>query len=471
MSDVTIQHEEYKEHYDNWELVEDVCDGQSEIKKKGKKYLPAPDPTDLSIEAEQRYQTYLKRAVFYGITKRMVNGLIGVAFEKEPKLDNPSFLDFIKEDIDGNGLSIYQQSQAASSEILKKGRCALLVDYPSVDSNTVSLADVEQGYIRPVVLMLQAEDVTYWETTRVGTKQLLSLVIIKEIVIEKGDGFNRDKIEQFRVLRLQDVGYTFEIWRSSDGKEWFLYQEPQIVLDGKGQAFKEIPLIFVGSINNAPDVDPAPCLDIAHINIAHYQNSADYEQLTFKCGQVQPVITGLTEEWHSLLKKEKIVLGAGALLPLPHESDFKYVQAEEKTIVKEAMKEKEALMQALGAGLLEKGSAVKTATQVTSESRAEYSVLSLAISNINEAYNKCMQWMMMFLNISGDALYEINTQYNKTIADAQMLQALNALYQGGKFSEVDYWAALRKFELIPADKTDEEIKSELENSLGGLSNG
>ena len=305
--------------------------------------------------------------------------------------------------------------------------------------------------------------VTNWGKTKIGSKQILSYVAIREFVFENGED-----VEQYRILKMTD-GYTVEVWRKKDGGDWEIYQAPTYIKQGNGANYDEIPFIFVGSMNNNSDVDDAPLMDIADINLGHYQNSADYEQLVFSCGQVQPYITGINEQWYEVIKKEGIILGAGSLLPLPTGAEFKIAQAQPNTLAREAMKDKELMMRSLGAALLQENISVKTATQVNSEDKTQYSVLSLIAKNTSEAYTKCLNWMLKFLNVSGEVLYSINTEYTKQVADAQMITALNALYQGGKFSEVDLWANLRKFGLVDPEKTDEDIKAELDNDMGGLS--
>jgi hypothetical protein len=39
------------------------------------------------------------------------------------------------------------------------------------------------------------------------------------------------------------------------------------------------------------------------MNIAHYHNSAEYENSVFLCGQIQPVMTGLDTEWRDWLQE------------------------------------------------------------------------------------------------------------------------------------------------------------------------
>jgi hypothetical protein len=468
-NDVTITHKDYDAHIKNWSLVDDVCAGQDHVKKGKTKYLPMPNAKDQSSENLARYDAYLKRAIFYGITKRTLQSLTGSAFKKEPTLTVPTIIQYVDDDIDGSGLSIYQQSQKCVTEVLKKGRTALFVDYPQLaEGQTASIADLESGNIRPIIIQINAENVTYWETKRIGSKCKLSLVVIKELAEEDQEGFGYKEVTQYRVLRFSGAGYTVEIWRKNDKDEWILFQPPMIVLSGSGQPFTEIPFIFVGSNDNAPNVDYSPMLDIANVNIGHYINSADYEQLVFFCGQVQPWINGLSEQWRDWLHKQGVVVGAGSVMLLPENAQFQMTQASPNSMAKEAMNDKERMMIAMGARLLEKGGVVKTATQSQSENETEHSVLSLIVQNVSEAYEKCLDWMLQFVNVSDVAEYEISKDFTQYVLDAQMLSALVALYQSGKYPEADFWEQLKKYGLIDPQKNNESIKEESDNSSTGL---
>ena len=141
----------------NWVLVEDGVAGQHAITKKGVTYLPMPNPTDDSTENTERYQQYLKRAVYYNTCFRTLAGMIGVAFRTPPKTDIPASIDYINDNADGGGLSLDQQAQWVLSEVIKKGRCGMLVDYPVTEGNT-SRADVLRG-IRATIKVYSAESI------------------------------------------------------------------------------------------------------------------------------------------------------------------------------------------------------------------------------------------------------------------------------------------------------------------------
>ena len=447
----------------DWKAVRAVCAGQTAMKALGKEVLPMPNPTDASSENAERYKQYLKRAVFFNATGRTLNSLTGAAYRLDPEID-VSGIDYIAEDADGKSVSLYQQSQRVLQDVLMVGRAGLLADYPTTEA-PVSKADQIAGQIRATISVYQAESVINWRYVRTGSQYKLSMVVLAETTCMYV-GFEEKTIEQRRVLKLEGA-YIVEIWRKDDKKEWALFSSA-MPTDGRGNFWKEIPFCFVGAVNNDADIDRAPLADIAMLNIAHFCNSADYEDSVFFVGQAQPVITGLNQQWADMLKKDGVCIGSRTPIPLPENSDFKFVQAEPNTLVKEAMDQKEAQMIALSARLIEKGSAVKTATQVRADSEAEHSVLSLVVENISNAYEKALQWVALFMNATANPVFCINDDFGVDDLTAQDRQQLMAEWQSGLIGKSDARSVLRKAGVIDEGRTDEDIDAENELDDAGL---
>ena len=66
---VDFQHLEYLDNADRWQMMQDVCSGSRAVKKANTLYLPMINFCDDPDQNWARYQAYLKRAVFYPITK------------------------------------------------------------------------------------------------------------------------------------------------------------------------------------------------------------------------------------------------------------------------------------------------------------------------------------------------------------------------------------------------------------------
>ena len=464
-SDVTFQRQDYRTAVPSWDLVDDVVGGERSIKAKGDVYLPRPNPMDKSEQNRVRYDQYKLRSVFYNATGRTLQGLIGAAYRKPPEIMLPSGMDYLLEDVDGHSVGLVQQSQNLLSQVLKKGRAGLFVDFPPVEG-PVSRADLTQ--VRATISAVEAKQVINWRTERVGSRDMLTMVVIHETIMEPTvDGFGVEEVEQYRALRLIEGVYTVEVYRVHEGA-WSA-KETYTPRAGTGGTWSFIPFTFVGAQNNDPAIDMAPMYDLSVLNVAHYRNSADYEDSAYFIGQAQPWISGLDEHWRDHIEETGLYIGSRSPMLLPVDGKFGITQAEPTTLVKEAMDQKEAQMVALGARLVTRGQAVKTATEAQGEIEAEHSVLSLVIDNLNEAYTQAVEWAGEFMRVSGEVEIAINKEFSEHTIDAQRLTALVGAWQSGALPNADLWTELRRGGLIDPEKTDEEIQEEIDvdpTSLG-----
>lgn len=471
MSDVKFRRKEFDSALPDWELVADVCAGERAVKSKGQIYLPKPNPLDNSRQNEARYEAYKKRATFFNATGRTLQGLVGSAFRVSPEAQIPPALDYLHTDASGSGVSIYQQSQSVLASVLQKGRSALYVDYPATESPT-TLAQQRSGLIRANILAIDAAQVINWRSELFGGVHRLSLVVIEETV-EEIDGFGVAEVMQWRALELIEGVYTVTVWREDEKGNLFVFSQVQ-PRDGSGNYWDLIPFTFVGAQNNDSSVDPLPLLDLALINVAHYRNSADYEDSVFFVGQVQPYITGLHEQWRDWMTDPKhperaIYIGSRSPLLLPQGATFGLVQAQPNMIVREAMQDKERQMIALGARLISKGEAVKTATEAQAENEIQHSVLSLAVQNVSEAYTQAVSWCARFMNVAASAIeYAINTKFSETTFDPQALTALVQAWQAGRVPSSDVTTNLQRMGIISSEKTAEQVADELDSETAGL---
>ena len=433
-----------------WTLVRDICAGGDEAVLG--KYLPYLNKHDQSQENKDRNAAYRERAVLYNATGRTRDGLLGLAFLRDPKgLDKlPEKLQYLTKDCDGAGISLYQQSQGTLMNVLETGRHGLYVDY----------SDALKG---PIIKAYRAEDITNWRPSIVDGKTVLTLVVLFEQA-EIEDGYAIECVDQWRELLLEDGVFKVRIWqRPADGDEPVVIEE--IIPRSKGGPLDFVPFAFVGAQNNDTAIDEAPLYDLAYVNRAHYRNSADYEDSVFLVGQAQPWISGLTEEWRDHLEKQgNTYTGSRAAMLLPVNGAYGFAQAGPNSMAKEAMDQKEAQMLSLGARLVEATKASNTATESENDKEASTSVLSMCAANVSDAYTKAIQWCARYLDLTleDDAAFAINQDFTSMKADATLITALVAGWQAGAYAKPDLRAFLRRIGVIPVDRTDEDIEGDLE---------
>ncbi len=443
---------------ERWKVVRDVIAGDQHLRNDT--YLPYLNKSDASPANVSRNKAYKERAVLYTATGFTLAGMIGLAFRHDPKYSFPAQLDYLLKDCDGAGVSIYQQSQAVLSRNIGVGRHGLYVDFSS-------------ALKRPIIKAYFAEDIINWRESLVGGKVVRTLVVLREDA-EIDDGYATVCVDQWRELFLNEQGLaSCRIWRKNkDGVPEVVLMEdadgnlvPEVVLRSSGAPLDEIPFDFVGSQNNDSDIDDSPLYGLARVNVAHFRNSADYEDSVFFVGQAQPWIAGLDEGWRDHLEQSgTMYIGSRAPMLLPVGGAFGFAQALPNMLAKEAMDQKELQMVALGARLIDKTTAAKTATQSEGEREASTSILALCVANVSEAYQSAIRRCARYLDFklpADEDPYEINQDFTAVSSDPLTINALVAAWQAGLMAKSDVRNYFKRQGTIAPERTDEEIDAEL----------
>lgn len=429
------------------------------------RYLPQPNAADRSADNLERYKAYVTRAVFYNVTARTLEGMAGQIFLRDPIVSIPTELEVMRDNSDGNGLTLDQTALRCVRNCISYGRTGILVDYPVTEGPTTK-ADVANGEIRPTFTTYHPWDILNWRTMMVGAKRVLTMVVLREYLDnDDSDGFAISTFPQYRVLRLDpDNGNHYVELYHNEGKAGFQLQDTQFPKDSKGVSLTYIPFHFIGSENNNESPDKPPLYDLASLNIAHYRNSADYEESCFIVGQPTPVLIGLSEDWVKNILKDTVPLGSRASIPLPVGADAKLLQAAENSMPIEAMKAKEAQMVAIGAKLVQVQKVAKTATQQIIETTAESSPLANIAKNVSSAMLWALKVAASFVGAASDSIkYDLNKDFDLTSMTADDQNAVILQWQSGAIGFSEMRTVLRRAgtATLTDDKAREEIKADI----------
>lgn len=457
MPQIDFTRNEVKRQLGKWTLIRDCIAGQEAIKDKGTEYLPMPNETDNSDENKARYKAYKTRASFLNAVYNTVQALLGQVFSADPVVELPPSMELLEEDIDGEGVTLTQLAKKTLAETLAIARTGLLVDFPKALADgegmerDFSRQEMTDGVARANILQFDAEKVINWRSTMRGGKRILSLVVIAMKYVSYDDGFEIKEDNEWRVLKLVGDVYVCEVWRLSsgtptantgpagtapsaiNGAAQFVIHDTYSPRDATGKNLDYIPFTFVGSLNNNDSPDKPPMYDMSVVNIAHYRNSADYEDAVYMVGQGTPVATGLTSAWiKDVWKDAPLQLGSRGIVPLPTGGDFKIVQMTENSMVKEAMDQKEKQMAMLGAQLVEQQEVARTLGEAQMEKAVIESVLVQCAKNTGAALQKCLRWAATFYGEAPEAItYELSTDFAINQLTPEQRKALIAEYQGG----------------------------------------
>lgn len=431
---------------------------EQRVKDKGQTYLPEPSTEFDESERKARYEAYLLRAVFYAVTARTLLGMVGQVFASVVEIKLPDALEFMRDDATGSGLSLEQIAKDTLYDTMALGRAGIYVDFPKTNG-AVTKKQVADGIVRPTITTYAPESIINWREARRGAKLVKTLVVLRELVDVEG-AFDIERVVQYRELRLTDDVYTVQLWREEATKDAAgqvkhsvtRYGELVTPTDSTGKPFDEIPFEFVGSLNNDATVDAPPLYDLAELNIAHYRNSADYEESCFIVGQPTPWFSGLTEDWVNDVLKGKVLLGSRAAVLLPENSQAGLLQVQANSMPMEAMKHKEAQMVALGARLVENRAVRRTLGEVQQSNASETSILASCANNDSAAYTKQLQRAARFVGADpSECLFKLPTDFAIVQMTPEARMQLIADMQAGTLSYTEVRTQLRQAGLTSQD--------------------
>ena len=470
---VAYVHRELQAMLVQYELIADCLGGEKRVKYRRELYLPMVRPEDRTVENVKRYEVYLRRAIFYNVAERTLEGLLGQIFMRDPQPDGiPAQLDAVVKDANGEGVSLDQLAQKATKLDISYGRAGIWVDYPPTNGET-TVAQQQSGEIRPTIHLYKPFKIINWHHKKVGAKKILDLVVLEE-EYEATLLANRYDFQikrQWRVLQLDPLKnniYTVTVYREESPNVIAIvdgvtqYFEPK---DANGNNLTDIPFKFLGTNANDPDMDDPPMYAICSINIGHYRNSADYEESIHMHGQATPWAAGLTEAWLQEVLHGSLDFGAHGGIPLPTGATIGMLQADANGIAKEAMDSKERQMVALGAKLVQQVQVQRTATEADQENTSEASVLSKIAKNVSAGFEWalgiCGQFAISGFNPNDNPIqYDLNSEFDLVSLSPQERQELVAEWKAGAISWTEMRASLKQAGV--ATQEDTAAKAEIQ---------
>jgi hypothetical protein len=458
---VESTHPDYDANVAQWELTRDCVEGSNAVKKRKSRYLPKPNPEDKTKQNDDRYSDYLLRANFVNFTGSTLEGMIGMVYREDMQVELQQSVEYLIENVDGSGITLDQMTRSLTGNLLQTGRHGLLVDYPEAPPS-VSRADEKALNLRANILSYPAESIINWDTVTIGGVTLPSLVVLEEEISELQDnGFSHRKTKQYRVLKLDEGVYVQRLY-AEDGT----LKSESTPTKADGSTWDAIPFEFVGAQNNDHRVDKAPLYDISEVNLAHYRNSADYEDACYMSSQPTPYFSGLNQSWVDQNMKMGIVLGSRRAAMLPEGGSAGILQASETTMASKGMEMKEQQMIRLGARLIQDNGGTETAEAARIRYAGQNSKLGAVIGNIEAALTQCLEWAMMYMGGDGENIIKLNKEFYDAKVDPQLITAQIMLLDRGVITQPVLRDRLRDVGMIDKDTTDEELDAGAEENIG-----
>lgn len=463
MPNFSAKRQEYDDALPGWQLVKRCVAGPREVRKYNE-YLPMPDPLNQSAENLARYEQLKRRAMFLNVTGRTRTGLMGAVFRKTAEVELPAAINYLLENVSGDGASLEQLCKEATGECLDTGRGGFLVDYPKVQlpEGQTALTVAQAANARAYVHFYPAESIVNWREDVIdGVKRLTLVVLLEKINEATEDGFEFTAKDQYRALMLIDGKYVQRVYSEDTpgGVE-------TIPTDKAGKTFDHILFHFFGSQNNDASIDKAPLEDLAEVNILHYGNSATVEESGFISSQPTLFITtDIQPDEFAKLNPNGMHIGSRRGHNLGKSGNAIMLQANETQLARELMKDKEEQMLMIGARIVQQGNGAETAEAVRIRYSSDNSVLGTIAGNVSEAMRLALfdaqRFMMGAVDETGTVFW-LNQEFFDQVMDAQAILAQVQLWQQGIIAKKDLRTNLRQAGVLESDRTDDEIDADRE---------
>ena len=285
-----------------WEIMKAVTNGTEYLRDNSEAFLP--------LEPREDYTAYLSRvnrAVFSPYTQRLIRAATGLIMRKPITLIGDSYwTDVFAKDVDGCGSDLDEYARRVLICSLTYGQSHILVDYPA-PTGALSLAEERAQNRRPYWIEIDPTNIYGWRLDReVNYGSLIQVRIAEKAVIPSGE-FGEQVFDQVRVIEpgkfsiyrkvspkkdlinLEDTSYAGNFDGPENEKDYELVDSGEFSLG-------EVPLVSIYSGKTDTLTSKPPLLDIAYLNLAHFQRQADLIHSLHVASQPMLVLEGWDDQ-------------------------------------------------------------------------------------------------------------------------------------------------------------------------------
>ena len=465
----------YLTRQSQWKVMRDCIEGSDAVKAAREEYLPKA-PGKSKIESERRYASFLKRAVYVNFTGQALDIMHGMIFRRSPAIQAPdNFIDSgALGNIDNRGDNLYQFLSDCVRDVMATGFGGILLDMPAAPEG-LTVEEAEKMGIRPHLKYYKAEDIDFWRFDNFNGVERLSLVKLRERV-DRGSMFVHSYETRYRVLAINEKGEYYQTVydpvKDANGKV-VEYTETVIPITVNGNPIEYIPFVML------PFGEPEqpPLYNLAVLNIAHYQSTADFKNGVHISTLGTGWITGheAKEDEEHKEQNESITLGDDVFLmiPEPEAKVGKIEFAGEGLVHSEKDIDK---IESQMAGLFLKDIAPDKKTSETAESAyvhraGENARLATLARNISVKVTQILQWFMEWKGYEGNISLQLNYDYETMSLDPNIINSIANISGQGKFPLYSVFWILQQQELVEPDMTYDDFIYLIDmEQLSGLTN-
>jgi hypothetical protein len=253
-----------------WGRMQAVTNGSDFLRYYAPTYLPR-EPR----EPEDAYTTRVQRSVLSPYTVRLIDNAAGLILRRPIEIDGDDFWLTWSENVDGLGSSINEYARRAVISALTYGHSGILVDFPQ-DPGVTTLFEERQLGRRPYFNHVDPHSIWGWRQESVIPSSPLTQIRLHEWSTIPEGRYGQRRVERIRVIQPD----SYEVYQrygdvvGGEGAGAVNPEEVGLVESGR-LPFNQIPFVPIYTNRTGMLTSSPPLIDIANLNLTHYQRQAD----------------------------------------------------------------------------------------------------------------------------------------------------------------------------------------------------
>lgn len=446
----------YQHQAAKWTKIQTLMNGEDGIKAAGELYLPK-----LSGQTDTEYESYKTRGTFFNAFSRTIAGLSGAIIRKEMTIKTNSKIKSLLQNVTLAGESVQEVTRMIIDNVLSYGYYGILSDMAPMKNPDEVMTD------NPYWALYDCTSILNFEIKQLGDENKLIMLALAEVVYNKmpDNPLVLVATDQIRLMEIDKDGFlVVKIYQkkkdtTTTGEEiWAQYGDdlfPQI----RGKRLDFIPFVFFGSMSNNPIPTAPPLLDLANLNIKHWQVSVDYYHGLHYCAMPTPWAAGFPNS---------TVLYIGAMKAWVSEDadakcGFLEFSGQGLGAIEKALNNLEKQMAVMGSRMLEEQKrAAEAAETVSMRYSGDSATLSSVVNSVEQGLIKAIDMLGAWLVIEPSTEVKLNRDFVAQKLSPQEITALLQAWQACAISLDTFLYNLSVGEVLPAQRTIDDEKKLIE---------
>jgi hypothetical protein len=410
----------------DWKVMAAVTNGTNYIRDLAELYLPQEPRED-----DEAWQARIDRSVLSPYTSRLIETAAGAVLRKPIHIEGDPYWSEVALDIDGIGSNINEYARRALVSSLTYGHSAILVDFPAA-TGARNLAEERAMGRRPYFVHVDAPQIWGW---RKDDTNRLTQIRIHDYEYRPLNEFGEEQVEVMRVI------YPGRYDLYTLGQETVTFEE------SNGFSLDTIPVVPIYSNRRGVLISQPGLLDIANLNITHYQRQSDLIHALHIAAMPTLVLEGYSQD------SSEATIGVNYALGMEPGHKAYYVQSD-ATSFEAQMAELQSLegqMSTLGITKLFGQKFVAESAEAKRIDQAQSnSVLAIISQELESALNQAFKLAAQYVGMEPPVI-TIDRDFDYYRLIGQDVAVLAQLNESGKISDETLLKILQHGEILPED--------------------